>query len=52
MDFYSEIIDLIKTHKIQTKEELHKVKVKLCKKYKIDVVPPDSSILDSNKTTS
>jgi len=45
MTFYSEIIDLILSEKIQTKEELHKKKVKLCKKYKINAVPPDSEIL-------
>jgi elongator complex protein 3 len=45
MSFYSEIIDLINTNKIKTKEELHKTKIKLCKKYKIDTIPPDSEIL-------
>lgn len=45
MDFYSEIIDLILSKKIQSKEELHKLKVKLCKKYKLNDVPPDSEIL-------
>jgi len=45
MSFYSEIIDLILSKKIQSKEELHKTKIKLCKKYKIDAVPPDSEIL-------
>ncbi|UCF12087.1 MAG: tRNA uridine(34) 5-carboxymethylaminomethyl modification radical SAM/GNAT enzyme Elp3 [Thermoplasmatales archaeon] len=45
MEFYTEIIDLIFSKKIQTKEELHKAKIKLCKKYKIDRIPPDSEIL-------
>lgn len=45
MSFYDEIIDLIRSKKIQTKEELHKAKIKLCKKYKIDKIPPDSEIL-------
>ncbi len=45
MSFYEEIIDLIRSKKIQTKEELHKAKIKLCKKYKIDKIPPDSEIL-------
>ncbi|UCF50384.1 MAG: tRNA uridine(34) 5-carboxymethylaminomethyl modification radical SAM/GNAT enzyme Elp3 [Thermoplasmatales archaeon] len=45
MDFYSEIINLILTRQLKTKEELHKRKVKLCKKYKIDVIPSDSEIL-------
>ena len=45
MSFYSEIIDLILLKNIQSKEELHKTKVKLCKKYKLNSVPPDSEIL-------
>jgi len=45
MSFYSEIIDLILSKKIQSKGELHKTKVKLCKKYKLNSVPPDSEIL-------
>ena len=45
MTFEKEIIDLIIAGKIQTKEELHKTKIKLCKKYNIDAVPPDSEIL-------
>jgi len=45
MSFYSEITSLILSKKIQSKEELHKTKIKLCKKYEIDDVPPDSQIL-------
>ena len=45
MDFYSEIIDLILSKQIRSKEGLHKTKVKLCKKYRIDTIPPDSDIL-------
>ena len=45
MSFYSEIINLILSKKINSKEELHKTKVKLCKKYKLNSVPPDSEIL-------
>ena len=45
MDFYSEITNMILTKKIQTKSELHKTKIKLSKKYKIDSIPPDSEIL-------
>jgi elongator complex protein 3 len=47
MSFYSEITDLILSSKIHTKEELHKTKIKLCKKYKIDTIPSDSEILSS-----
>jgi elongator complex protein 3 len=46
MDFYSEIIRLIFTHSIESKLELHKIKVRLCKKYNMDIVPPDSEILN------
>ena len=45
MSFYSEITNLILSKKIQTKEELHKAKIKLCKKYNLGVIPPDSDIL-------
>lgn len=45
MTFYSEITDLILSKKIQSKEELHKIKIMLCKKYKINNIPPDSEIL-------
>jgi len=45
MSFYSEITGLILSKKIQSKEELHRAKVKLCKKYKVDNIPPDSEIL-------
>ena len=45
MSFYEEIIELILSKKIQTKEEIHKAKIKLCKKYHIDIIPPDSEIL-------
>jgi len=56
MTFYEDIIKLIKSNKIQTKEELHKAKIKLCKKYNIDNIPPDSEILaylsDESKKTN
>ncbi|MDH7507156.1 MAG: tRNA uridine(34) 5-carboxymethylaminomethyl modification radical SAM/GNAT enzyme Elp3, partial [Candidatus Thermoplasmatota archaeon] len=45
MSFYSEITQLILSKKINSKEELHKIKVKLCKKYKLNIIPSDSSIL-------
>ncbi len=45
MSFYSEITDLILSKKIQSKQELHRTKIKLCKKYKINNIPPDSEIL-------
>jgi elongator complex protein 3 len=45
MSFHQEIIDLIRTKKIQDKDELHKTKVKLCKKYHLRTIPRDSEIL-------
>lgn len=45
MDFYSEILGLILSNKIKGKEELHKTKIRLCKKYKISAIPADSEIL-------
>lgn len=45
MNFYNEIIDMIISGKIHSKIELHRNKVKLCKKYKMDSIPPDSEIL-------
>jgi len=45
MSFYSEIIQLFLSKQIRSKEDLHKVKVRLCKKYKMNVIPPDSSVL-------
>lgn len=45
MQFHEEIIELILSNKIQTKGELHKAKIKLCKKYKQTIIPKDSEIL-------
>ncbi|MFW6120007.1 MAG: tRNA uridine(34) 5-carboxymethylaminomethyl modification radical SAM/GNAT enzyme Elp3 [Petrotogales bacterium] len=45
MPFYEEIINLLLSNKIQTKEELHKTKIKLCKKYHLKKIPPDSEVL-------
>ncbi|UCH72524.1 MAG: tRNA uridine(34) 5-carboxymethylaminomethyl modification radical SAM/GNAT enzyme Elp3 [Thermoplasmatales archaeon] len=45
MSFNSEITDLILNNKIRSKEELHKAKIRLCKKYNLKDVPPDSEIL-------
>ena len=45
MTFYKEITNLILSNKIHTKEQLHKTKIKLCKKYNINKIPPDSEIL-------
>jgi elongator complex protein 3 len=45
MSFYKEITDILLNDEIKTKEQLHKLKVKLCKKYKIENIPPDSKIL-------
>ncbi len=45
MSFHQDIIEQILSKKIQSKDELHKVKVILCKKYKLRTIPRDSEIL-------
>jgi len=45
MTFHQEIIDLILTKKIQTKDDLHRMKMKLSKTYHLKTIPPDSEIL-------
>ncbi len=46
-DFYSEIINGIVSGDIKTKQELHRKKVKLCRKYNLRKVPPDSEIISN-----
>jgi len=45
MSFYSDIIELILSDNIQSKEDLHRAKIKLCSKYNLKQVPSDSDIL-------
>lgn len=45
MSFYSDIVDLILSDEIKSKQELHRTKVRFCREYDIDGVPPDSEIL-------
>jgi elongator complex protein 3 len=45
MDFFEEIIYMIRSGEIGTKDEIHKAKVKLCKKYHLDHLPSDVDIL-------
>ncbi len=45
MSFHQEIIQQIVDKKIQNKKQLHNAKIKLCKKYGISDIPPDSEIL-------
>lgn len=45
MPFHQDIIELILNKKIQSKDELHKAKVILCKKYHLQTIPRDSEIL-------
>jgi elongator complex protein 3 len=45
MSFHQEIITLILKKKIQTKDDLHRMKIQLCKKYQLQSVPRDSEIL-------
>jgi len=45
MPFHQDIIEQILSKKIQSKDELHKIKVQLCKKYNLKTIPRDSEIL-------
>jgi elongator complex protein 3 len=45
MAFHQEIIEQILSKNIRSKDELHKIKVKLCKKYNLRTIPRDSEIL-------
>ena len=45
MSFYEEVFDLIKSKKIQSKEDLHSSKLKLCRKYDLGHIPSDTDIL-------
>jgi elongator complex protein 3 len=45
MPFHQDIIEQILSKKIQSKDELHKVKILLCKKYNLRTIPRDSEIL-------
>jgi len=45
MDFYTEILQEILANNIQNKAELHRAKVKLCKKYQMKQLPSDPDIL-------
>jgi elongator complex protein 3 len=45
MPFHQDIIEQILSKKIQSKDELHRIKVQLCKKYNLRTIPRDSEIL-------
>ncbi len=45
MPFHQDIIEQILSKKIQSKDELHRFKVQLCKKYGLRTIPKDSEIL-------
>lgn len=45
MPFHEDIVEQILSKKIQSKDELHRIKVQLCKKYKLRTIPRDSEIL-------
>jgi elongator complex protein 3 len=45
MPFHPDIIEQILSKNIQSKDELHKIKIKLCKKYNLRTIPKDSEIL-------
>ncbi len=45
MPFHQDVVELILSKKIKSKDELHKTKIKLCKKYNLRTIPRDSEIL-------
>ena len=45
MPFHEDIVEQILSKKIQSKDELHRRKIQLCKKYKLQSIPRDSEIL-------
>ncbi|MBN1859940.1 MAG: tRNA uridine(34) 5-carboxymethylaminomethyl modification radical SAM/GNAT enzyme Elp3 [Candidatus Thermoplasmatota archaeon] len=45
MPFHEDIVEQILSKKIQSKDELHRRKVQLCKKYNLRSIPRDSEIL-------
>ncbi len=45
MNFYDEMIDLIRKGEVRTKDQIHQAKVRLCKKYKMNGIPSDVDIL-------
>ena len=47
MAFFEEIIELIRSQRITTKNELQRAKVLLCRKYRMKTIPQDSEILAS-----
>ena len=46
-EVYQEIISEILAKKIVTKDEIHKIKLKFCRKYNLDKVPSDPDILSN-----
>ena len=45
MTFYSEIISVILSQRISSKQEIHRLKIKLCKKYGYTQIPSNSEII-------
>jgi elongator complex protein 3 len=47
MGFYEEIIEQIMNGKVKTKDEIHRAKIVLCRKFGLQNVPSDPDILES-----
>lgn len=47
MGYHDELIDLLISDRIRTKLELHRAKITLCKKYRLNRIPPDSELIDN-----
>ena len=47
LKIYNDLITRIAKYQIRTKQELHREKIRLCKKYNLRKIPPDSKILEN-----
>lgn len=45
MSFYTEIIETILSKRISSKQDIHKLKIKLCKKYGLSHIPSNSELI-------
>ncbi len=45
MSFHTDLIDSILSKRISSKQEIHRLKIKLCKKYKLSTIPRNSEMI-------
>ena len=46
MDFYSEMLERVINGELRSKAEIHRAKIELCRKYRLQRVPSDADILE------